>query len=249
MVKLKLFPSRDSEIDMYDVARKLNDAFFSFNERTSFADGHYPNEPIMAGLRINYHLNESSCSKCRICFSVCRYRSIKFQTIPIFNPCVDCGLCFNACPCNAIEPSNKKNIAAPEAGDSLYSLNPTKINKQKQVIACKNALDDRSITILNNNKIGVGIIDCLGRLTAETMFDLCNKSKQVILVACTGEECHFASGSNKTEAIVFLVNKILSQLGNEQRIELIKTSKIENVINSYSIEKIIGGEKTSAKII
>lgn len=149
----------------------------------------------------------------------------------------------------AAEPSNKKNIAAPEAGDSLYSLNPTKINKQKQVIACKNALDDRSITILNNNKIGVGIIDCLGRLTAETMFDLCNKSKQVILVACTGEECHFASGSNKTEAIVFLVNKILSQLGNEQRIELIKTSKIENVINSYSIEKIIGGEKTSAKII
>jgi len=210
---------------------------FSFNERTSFADGYYPNEMIMGDLRINYHLMKNLCSKCRICFSVCRYGSITFDTtaFPSFNQCVDCGLCLNACPCNAVAENANTRIEL--------------INEEIQVLACNNALDRLSINTLKDKGIGVFVVECLGRLKAEMLFDLVNKTKRLILIACTREECHFASNSSKIEVIAYLVNKVLSQLGKEQKIELIKTSKLENMINSYSINIIEGGETRNGNII
>jgi coenzyme F420-reducing hydrogenase delta subunit/formate hydrogenlyase subunit 6/NADH:ubiquinone oxidoreductase subunit I len=167
-------------------------------------------------------INQESCSKCSICYSVCPFEAIKrdIETGKVEidqQKCQVCGICYSACPAMAIktvyydydsllnmvkkmhEDSKSDMLVLMCRGSSPFSGEVTDILKEHGIEA-KNYIHLR--------------LPCAGRIPAEFVFKVLNAGiKRVVSIQCEDDFCRFKEGSRINTRRMLLSQKLFDYLG------------------------------------
>ena len=173
---------------------------------------------------IALEVNEKQCSACSICSSICPFEAIRKEGDKItldMERCHLCGICYTACPAGAIS-------AAYYNTDSLVSyLEQAKVkyNSRVLVLMCKASAPpfaeiEEIFSISNFIPLS---LPCVGRIPVEFLLTALAKGiERICIIACEEDDCRFKEGSIITKQRVFLLKRLLEQLGYERDVITLK---------------------------
>ncbi len=168
------------------------------------------------------YINESRCSKCRLCEQICRYDAISNFTIDKTS-CEGCGFCFRVCPEDAIKFDYVKS------GEFYNS-----------------SLHDNSYFFYARLQPGEGNSGKLvSKLKEESLNSLEENTEWIIVDGSPGLGCPVNASLSGADFVVLVTEPTLSGFHDLKRLmELLKLYNIPSgvIINKFNINKEISDD-------
>ena len=192
-------------------------------------------------------INQDSCSKCGICYSVCPFEAISLDTnenkVKInIEKCQVCGICPSACPSSAIE-SAYYDINALTA---YLKAQMDAIKAKTLVLMCRGSSPPSGeiSDILKEHKVSKFIplrLPCIGRVSPEFYLRAISLGiSRIIIIQCEEDFCRFKAGAAVSERRLKLLHTMLEQFGFQKNFLTIIKNPLRAV---YDTEKCVGCDK------
>ena len=192
-------------------------------------------------------VNESLCSGCGICVSVCNYetaqlletkeiiegREVGTRLVSYSDPikCKACGHCVSACPSGARE-------LVPD----LSKMEKQKVAEKPGIVcfACKFGYGYCGNGAASGVKTLIPVV-CIGKVDTTDIINAFRKGADgVLLLGCGDGDCHFQDGNAEARKRVYLLQKVLESFGIEkERVEVVTSfdpegAKIAALVNEFA---------------
>jgi len=200
---------------------------------------------------IGIKLDDTYCSRCSICRSLCPYEAISVcsetgEARIDAEKCQFCGICYSACPVAAIEMVYYDADALAKHVEKLMKEKDSHI----LVLMCRGNSPStceveeilQSQNINANNHIAVRV-PCVGRITTEfVMKTLASGIDRIIAIQCEDDFCRYKRGSRINTRRHLLTKKVLGELGfREDALTLVEYARKA----VYFTDKCVGCDKCS----
>jgi len=167
--------------------------------------------------KVAVSLEEDTCSRCSICYSLCPFEAIKRDTetgkfLLEIEKCQVCGICASACPSKVID-IYYYDIASLV---SYLERAKKKYASDTLLIMCKGSAPDiNGIESLFGIKKFVPLsVPCVGRIPEEVFIRaLLMGIRKIYVLACDEDFCRFERGSPLEGRRIAALNILLEQLG------------------------------------
>jgi len=190
---------------------------------------------------------EDSCSRCKLCYSVCPFEAISLNTdtgeVRIeADKCQVCGICSSTCPSSAIEMAY---YSYESLTDYLKEQSKTS-NRKALVIMCRGTSSPSCEIpdVLKEQNLSEFIplrVPCVGRLSPEFYLQALNIGiDKIIAIQCEEDFCRYKKGSEINMRRVMALQVFLEQFGYGKDVLKIIKNRFKAV---YDTEKCVGCDK------
>jgi len=171
-----------------------------------------------------YRIDPEKCSLCLTCFRLCPHVAIDIKKSPDYanmygaacqiNPlaCTFCGACYASCPAQAITPTGGE-VKKPKVS----------------VLACENS--GGPLLERRGESMSCRLYSCAGAITlTEILQTMLEGADKVLVMACREDGCRHGKGDVYCEQRLRLLNRLLSELGLDKRVEILRVAPADYMI-------------------
>jgi len=192
-------------------------------------------------------LDETYCSKCKLCFSVCPFEAISFDAnadkISIdVERCELCGLCASTCPAGAIELAYYDE----ESLIDYVKEEAEALGARTLVLMCRGSSppSQEIADVIKEQDVDGFIplrVPCVGRLSPEFYLRALSISiNKIIAIQCDEGFCRFGKGSEISIRRAQLLRVLLEQFGYKRDTVTIIKNPLKAI---YDTERCVGCDK------
>jgi coenzyme F420-reducing hydrogenase delta subunit/ferredoxin len=194
-------------------------------------------------------IDQSYCSKCAICQSVCPFEAItrnkETDEFKIdLQKCQVCGICYSACPVNAIQiayydyPSMLKKTGQQSHKKKSKTLVLICRGNSPSSCEVEGILEEKGLSI--NNYVPLRL-PCSGRVPTEFIFKAVESGiKNIVSIQCEDGFCRFKDGTKINARRLALSKAFLEQMGYDKKALTVVRYSRKAV---YETEKCVGCDK------